>query len=162
MSETLLPVIALILMLLGTAASLLPVVPGPVVVWAIGMVYAALTRFAQITPLAAALMTGLMILGSTAGWWMQALGIKAQGGSWVAALGGLAGGLAGTFLIPVPLLGTLAGVITGTVVIELLRAGEAGQAVRSSRAALKAYLLALLTETGICVLIVLVFAIAAF
>ncbi len=162
MSGTPLLIIALILMLLGTAASILPVIPGPALVWAIGVIYAALTNFERVTPLATAAMTALMILGSTAGWWMQALGMKAQGGSWVAVLGGLIGGLAGTILIPIPLLGTLAGVIGGTLVAELLRIGEAGQAIRSSRAALKAYLLTLLTETGSCTLIVVVFVIAAF
>lgn len=162
MADALFPMVTLILMLLATAMSLLPVIPGPALVWAIGMLYAVLTRFEQVSPLAATLMTLLMILGSTAGWWLQAAGMKAQGGSRAAILGGLIGGLAGTILIPVPLLGTLAGVVGGTLVIELLRLGEASKAFHSSRIALKAYLLTLLTETGACVLIVIVFAIAVF
>lgn len=162
MTDALFPIVILILMLLATAASLLPVIPGPALVWAIGMFYATLTRFEQVSPLAAVLMTLLMILGSTAGWWMQAAGMKAQGGSRAAILGGLIGGLAGTLLIPVPVLGTLAGVVGGTLVIELLRLGEASKAIHSSQIALKAYLLTLLTETGACVLIVIIFIIAAF
>lgn len=161
MLETILLIIVLILMIVAVIASILPVVPGPALVWAIGLLYAALTRFERVDLLAALIMTGLMVLGSTAGWWMQALGMKAQGSSWTAILGGLLGGLVGTFVIPLPIAGTLIGVVAGTLLFELLRVGNAREASRTSAAALKSYLLSLLTETGISALIVLVFAIAA-
>ena len=162
MAETLVLTLIVILMVLIVIASLLPVVPGPALVWAIGTLYAAATGFERITILPVAIMTVLMILGSTSGWWMQALGMKAQGGSWTAVIGGLLGGLVGTFAIPVPILGTLIGVVGGTVLFELLRVGNAEDAARTSAIALKSYLLSLLTETGVSALIVLVFAIAAF
>lgn len=161
LAETLLLALALILMIIVVLASLLPVIPGPALVWAIGLLYAAVTNFERVTAFPAILMTLLMIVGSTSGWWMQTVGMKAQGGSWTAIIGGLLGGLAGTFAIPIPIVGTLLGVVGGTVLFELLRVGDARVAARSSGLALKSYLLTLVTETGISALIVLVFAIAA-
>lgn len=162
MAESLLLTLIIIVMILVVIASLLPVVPGPALIWAIGTLYAVLTGFERVTVLPVIVMTLLMILGSTSGWWMQALGMKAQGGSWTGVLGGLLGGLAGTALIPIPVVGTLVGVVAGTLIFELLRVGRADEAARSSALALRTYFLTLLTETGISALIVLVFAIAAF
>lgn len=161
MGDSILLALALILMIIAAIASILPVVPGPALVWAIGLLYAAVTGFERVTAFPAILMTLLMLLGSTSGWWMQAAGMKAQGGSWTAIIGGLLGGLVGTFAIPVPIIGTLLGVIGGTLLFEMLRVGDANEAARSGGIALKSYLLTLVTETGVSALIVLVFAIAA-
>jgi uncharacterized protein YqgC (DUF456 family) len=161
LTESLPLALTLILMILAIIASVVPMVPGPALVWAIGLLYAAFTGFERVSVLAAVVMTALMLLGSTSGWWMQAAGMKAQGGSWVAVIGGLVGGLIGSLAIPVPILGTFIGVVAGTLLVELLRVGDAGEAARSGKIALKGYLLTLLTETGISVLIAIVFAIAA-
>jgi uncharacterized protein YqgC (DUF456 family) len=161
MAETALLAVILILMIVVVLASILPFVPGPAAVWALGILYAALTEFEQVTALPLIVMTLLMILGSTTTWWMQILGMKAQGGSWTAIIGGLIGGLAGTFLIPIPILGTLLGVVGGTLVFELLRLGDANKAAQSGIIAVKGYLITLLTETRISALIVIVFAAAA-
>ncbi|MBN2469087.1 MAG: DUF456 domain-containing protein [Anaerolineae bacterium] len=161
MAETALLAVILILMVVVVLASILPVVPGPAAVWALGILYAVLTEFEQVTALPLIVMTVLMILGSTTTWWMQALGMKAQGGSWTAIIGGLIGGLAGTFLIPIPIVGTLIGVVGGTLLFELLRLGDANKAAQSGIIAVKGYLITLLTETGISALIVIVFAAAA-
>ncbi len=161
MNETLPLVITLLLMILAVLASLIPMIPGPALVWAIGLLYAVLTGFARVSTLAIIIMTALMLLGSTSGWWMQILGMKASGGSWVGVFGGLVGGLIGSFAIPIPIVGTLIGVVAGTLLVELLRVGDAKEAAKSGRIALKGYLLTLLTETGISALIVIVFAIAA-
>ena len=157
MAESVLGILAVVLMIVAIVASLLPVVPGPALVWAIGLVYAALTGFTHVTWLSVGLMTVLMILGSTTGWWTQILGMHAEGGSWLSILGSLVGGLIGTFAIPIPFLGTIIGLVLGALLFEFARVGEFRQAVRSGGSALRGYLLSVLVEGGIGILILIVF-----
>lgn len=160
MAESALGIIAVVLMVIAVVASLLPVVPGPALVWAIGLAYGALTGFTHVTGLSLILMTLLMILGSTTGWWMQALGMHAQGGSCLSILGALVGGLIGTFAIPIPFLGTIVGLVLGALLFEFARVGEFRQAMQSGGAALRGYLLSVLVEGGISILILAVFVIS--
>ena len=160
MAESVLGIIAVVLMIAAVVASLLPVVPGPALVWAIGLVYAVLTGFAHVTWLSISLMTILMILGSTTGWWTQILGMRADGGSCLSILGALVGGLIGTFAIPIPLLGTVIGLVLGALLFEFARVGEFRQAMQSGGVALRGYLLSVLVEGGISILILAVFVIS--
>jgi uncharacterized protein YqgC (DUF456 family) len=160
LAESLLGIIAVVLMVIAVIASLLPVVPGPALVWAIGLAYGVLTGFTHVTGLSLILMTLLMILGSTSGWWMQALGMHASGGSWLSIVGALVGGLIGTFAIPIPFLGTIVGLVLGALLFEFARVGEIRQAMQSGGAALRGYLLSVLVEGGISLLILAVFVIS--
>ncbi|MBN1967436.1 MAG: DUF456 domain-containing protein [Anaerolineae bacterium] len=160
MGETLLAIVAIVLMVIAIVASALPVLPGPLIVWLIGVVFAALTGFARVTWLAVGVMTVLMALGSTTGWWMQALGMKAQGGSCMSILGALFGGLIGTFVIPIPILGTLVGLGLGALLFEFARVGDVRRAAQSGSAALSGYVLSVIVEMGIGGLILVVFVIS--
>lgn len=157
MLDSLLALIAVVLMVLAIIASLLPVVPGPALVWAIGTIYAVLTNFQQVTGLSIAIMTVLMLIGVTSGWWMQAAGMSAQGSSCLGIFGGLVGGLVGTVLIPVPFLGTLLGLVVGTLIFEYARVGEAAKAARAGSAAITGYVLSIVVEGIISLLILAVF-----
>lgn len=160
MGATLLAILAIVLMIVAILASALPVLPGPLLVWGIGLAYAALTGFARVTWLAAGLMTILMILGSTTGWWMQALGMKAQGGSCMSIVGAVVGGMIGTFAIPIPILGTLVGLALGALLFEFGRFGDLRRAAQSGSAALSGYVLSVLVEMLIGGLILVVFVIS--
>jgi uncharacterized protein YqgC (DUF456 family) len=157
---SLLGIIAIVLMLIAIVASFLPFVPGPLMVWAIALVYAVLMGFDHVTWLSAVIMTALMVLGSTTGWWTQALGMKAHGGSCLSIVGALVGGLIGTFLIPVPFVGTLVGLVLGALVLEFARVGEFKKAVQVSSAAVSGYVMSMIVEFGISVLILLVFVVS--
>ena len=162
MAESVLAVIAVILMIIAIIASFLPVVPGPVLVWAVGMVFGALTNFTRVPILAAIIITGLMLVGSTTGWWMQAIGMKSQGGSCLGIIGALLGGLVGTFALPIPFLGTLVGMVLGTLIFEYARFGEVRKAVQSGGAAVQGYLLSIIVEVGISLLILIIFTVSLF
>lgn len=157
MIESLLAIIAVVLMILAIGASFLPVIPGPALVWAIGLIFAVMTGFSRVTWLSVALMTALMILGSTTGWWMQALGMRQHGGSCLSIIGALAGGLLGTFLIPIPFVGTLIGLVGGALILEFAKAGEFRRALQTGSAAVSGYLQSILVEIGIGLLILAVF-----
>jgi uncharacterized protein YqgC (DUF456 family) len=155
--ETGLTIIASILMIGGLLLSVLPFLPGPFLLWLISLIYAILTEFRFVTPLAMVIITVFMLAGSTKDFWMPILGMKTYGVSCSTALGMMIGGTAGTFLIPVPVLGTLLGAIGGAVLLELLSVGEMRRAFQAGGIALKAFILGMLTELGFNLLIVAVF-----
>lgn len=161
MGETLFLVVVLVLMFIAAMASILPFVPGPVLVWAIGLLYAVLTKFGPISVPTVLLMTALMLIGSSTAWWTQTLGMKAQGSSPLSIIGALVGGLIGTFAIPIPVLGTLIGLVFGSLLLEFARVRKFRVALRAGNAAVRGYVLSALVETGISILILIVFGLSA-
>lgn len=156
-AESGLTIIAAILMIGGLLLSVLPFLPGPFMLWLISLVYAILTNFQFVTPLAMGVITLLMLIGTTKDIWMPILGMKTYGVTCSTALGMMIGGLVGTFAIPVPVLGTLLGAIGGAVLLELLSVGEMRRAFQAGGVALKSFILGMLTEFGFNLLIVAVF-----
>lgn len=139
-------ILATISMVLAIMIAIIPSIPGPAMVWAIAMVFAGLNDF-QRTPLPAVIiMSGFMLIGSTTEIWLRYLGMKTRGGSCWATLGSIVGGLAGTFLIPIPILGTLIGAILGALVVEFLRYQEANKAFQAGRSVLETYLISIVVE----------------
>ncbi|GAB4463128.1 MAG: DUF456 domain-containing protein [Anaerolineae bacterium] len=157
LSEPASGILAAVLMLIAMAASVIPLVPGPVLVWGIGLIYAILTGFERVTGVAVVIMTVFMLAGATSGWWMQALGMRTSGGSWLAIVGALLGGLVGAFVIPLPILGALVGAVVGAILIEFVRAGRLRVALNVGGAALKGFFLGLVVEFAASLLIFLTF-----
>lgn len=159
-TESLLLIISLVTMIVVMFASIIPFMPGPIFVWGIGLAAAFLTHFTRVTPLAAALMTLLMIAGSTTPYWLPFFGIKSDGLSCLSAVGSIIGGLIGTFLIPIPILGTIIGSVGGALLVEFLHIGEVQRAVRAGRVAFKMFLVGTLLDFAFSFSIILVFVIS--
>lgn len=70
--------------------------------------------------------------------------VDRAGACWVA----LFRGIMGTFLIPIPILGTLIGAVLGALVIELLYHREAPKAFQAGRAVIETYLISIVV--GFC------------
>lgn len=155
--ESTLTIIAGVAMVGGLLLSLLPFLPGPLLLWGISLVYAILTNFQNVTVLSMIVITILMIVATSKDIWMPIIGMKTYGVSCSSALGMSVGGLVGTFVIPIPILGTLLGAIVGAVLMELLNAGEMSRALRAGGVAFKAFILGIITEFGFNLLIVAVF-----
>ncbi len=156
-AESGLTLIAGVLMIIVLFASLLPFLPGPLLLWGISLVYGILTNFQHLTPLSVIVITLLMLIGTTKDIWMPILGMKTYGVGCATALGMMIGGLIGTFAVPVPILGTLIGAIIGAVLMELLNAGEMRRALQAGGVALKSFIWGMITEIGFNLLIVAVF-----
>jgi uncharacterized protein YqgC (DUF456 family) len=119
----------IVLFLIGV---IVPLLPGILLIWGAVLFYAAaVDGFTVISPWLFALITIIAIAAGTADWWLSLLGAKTIGASFSALLLGVVGAIIGTFLIPVPLLGTLAGYALGILLGEYLR-------LRDWRAALRA------------------------
>lgn len=97
-----------------------------------------------------------------------AAGTKAAGGSKRGMMGAVVGGLLGalflTFLVPVPILGTVVGVCAGTflgaLVVELMVGKEVGQSTRIGIGAAKGRFVGILAKScfGVAILVVSVIA----
>ncbi|MBN1202596.1 MAG: DUF456 domain-containing protein [Anaerolineae bacterium] len=162
MAESVLIVIAFALMIVGLGLTVIPFVPGPLLVWAVGLVFAILNGFERVPYISLAVMTLIMLAGSTTEFWTPLLGLRTEGSSCMATLGSLIGGLAGTFMIPIPIIGTVAGMVIGALLFEFLRQGELQGAARAGGTALKLYLLGVVFEFASSVAILLVFAVSIY
>ncbi len=160
MSESAMIVVALVLMGLSLLVSIVPFVPGPLLVWAVGLVFALLNDFQRVTYLAFGVMTVLMIAGSTSDYWMQALGFKIKGGSCLTTLGSISGGIVGTFFIPIPLFGTVIGMVLGALAVEMMRVGDWRAALGAGRTTFELYLIGVAFELTTSLAIAAVFAIS--
>jgi uncharacterized protein YqgC (DUF456 family) len=122
----------IVLFIIGLIGVIVPLLPGILLIWGAVLFYAAaVDGFTVISPWLFALITIIAIAAGTADWWLLLLGAKTIGASFSALLLGVVGAIIGTFLIPVPLLGTLAGYALGILLGEYLR-------LRDWRAALRA------------------------
>ncbi len=156
--QGLLLVAVLIVMAFGVFAAVLPVVPGPALVWFAAVIYALLTGFSEIGPLPIILLTLLMILGSTTNLWMSALGVKVTGGSFWSVLGGTVGMLIGLILF-FPL-GALIGAVVGALGIELLRSGDLRKALRIGGGTCSGFLLGVIAEFLIALVMSIIFVVS--
>lgn len=157
---TLLLILASTMMVVTLVLAFIPILPGSLMPWAVGIVYGALTGWQRVTPVAAVIMTLLMLVGVTADYWRPLLGAKTTGMGCRTSLGSFAGGLIGTFLIPIPLLGTVIGLVVGALVMELLQFGDLRKAMSAGRAAFKQFVVGYALTIALSVAIFIVYLIS--
>jgi uncharacterized protein YqgC (DUF456 family) len=160
-AESFLLTISLILMIVALFASIIPFLPGPILVWGIGLAAAYLTNFERVTPVASIVMTLLMLAGATTPYWLPFFGVRDEGLSCLGAVGSIIGGLLGTFLIPIPILGTIIGSIIGTLLVEFARIREMRRALRAGQIAFRMYMIGILVDMTFSLVIIIVFAVSA-
>lgn len=112
--------VASLIFMIGLAASLLPVLPGSVIVW-LGMLthYLWLGADQSVSGKIVILCVGLTVIGLVADFVLGAWGARRFGASWQGAVGALAGALIGFFLPP-PLLWLIIGPILGAFLGEIV------------------------------------------
>lgn len=160
MSESVMILVAFVMMGISLLVSIVPFVPGPLLIWAVGLVFAILNDFERVTYLAFGIMTVIMIAGATSDYWLQALGFRMKGGSCLTTLGSIGGGILGTFFLPIPLFGTVVGMVLGALAVELMRVGDMRSALEAGRTSLELYLIGVAFELTAGVAIVIVFAVS--
>lgn len=146
------------LMILATLISFVPMVPGPALVWAIAIIYAVATQFAEVSISAVVWMTILMIIGSTSDWWTRLLGLGSEGslscGTFVVST---VGAIAGTILIPIPVVGTMLGAGIGVAALVFYQEADWGVALKAARGIVSAWIASFFVEFLISVTIISIF-----
>jgi uncharacterized protein YqgC (DUF456 family) len=151
------------LIILGLAGAVVPVVPGPLLIWLGALSWAWGNDFQAIGP---ALLTGLGILALLA-WGMDLLlsytFSRRTGASWKSFVGAIMGGLGGGILFSgvVPVLGTLVGAFLGAVVgtwaVEYYAKRDMRAALRAAQAYVASFLLSSFLEIILAIAMVAIF-----
>ena len=74
----------------------------------------------------------IALVTGTANIWLAAVGAKTTGASWRTLVVGFIGAIAGTFLIPIPLLGTILGYAGGLILAEYVRLNQWRPALKAA------------------------------
>lgn len=148
------------LMVLGVFLSLIPVLPGSLVVWVIALAAGLIDNFQRITPTAFIIMTVVMVVSQLSDFWLPLFGVKSGGLSCAASLGSIVGGIVGTFVIPVPLLGTLIGAVAGALIVDYIQRRNVDTAISAGKEAARLFAVGYAVRFISSVLILIVFIIS--
>jgi uncharacterized protein YqgC (DUF456 family) len=147
--------VALLVMLIGLAGTVLPGLPGVPLVWLAAAGFGLLDSTRRLDGLAFVLMTGLAVLGMASTFWATQVGARAGGASGRSAL---AGSCLGTlalivFSLPIAILAGLASVFG----MEWRRRRDVRTAARSSGGWLAGCLLSAILQFALAALMIVVF-----
>jgi uncharacterized protein YqgC (DUF456 family) len=154
-SQSALVLVGTPLMVLALVVSFIPILPGTVIVWLAAMAFGILDQWTQFTPAAGIICTAIMIFSVTSDFWLPALGMKTGGLTCLGAVGSLIGGFVGTFLIPLPICGTLIGAVAGALLAELVRFRDLRKAFAGGQTAAKMFVVGYILE-AVCSIAVFV------
>lgn len=139
--ETVLFVIALVIMLIGLAGVILPVLPGVLLIFAAALLYALVTGFENVGGSTLLILGGLTALAYLLDWTATAFGVRKMGGSRWGIIGAFIGMIVGLLLPGVGVIGFIVGAFLGAVVMELLVNREADKALRAGLGSFLGFLL---------------------
>lgn len=159
--------IAVFFILVGLVGVILPVLPGMLLVWLSVFFFYLVERalgFAAIDPLTFGAITVLALVAGTSEIWLPLLGARRSGSSKRAMVAGLLGALIGTFLLPIPLVGTIAGYAAGVLLGEYQKHGNWDRALRAGAGGIAGWGLATVLQlvTGFVILLIFVWQVVAF
>lgn len=135
--------LTLLAMALGLVGVLIPLVPGPLLIWLAAVGYFLVRGLTWESGVVLAALTVLMIAGSTTGLWLSSAGARRSGASGCAIAAAALAGLIGFLLFNV--VGAILLPTATVLAIEFVRLRDIGQAGRVGRS----YLVGWLLSTGI-------------
>lgn len=153
--QTIVLVLALLVMFVGLIGTVVPVIPGTVLIFLAALVYALLEGFQAIgwpTLLVLALLT---VVATTADLWVSSIGAKLGGASGWSVLVGFLGGLVGFVLFTLP--GAIIGAVLGVLLVELIRLGDLRRALKAGSGWAIGWALATVLQLGIALIMVAIF-----
>lgn len=118
MSDLWITVIAAIIMIIGMCGTLLPLLPGMILMWVTGLGYGYFVGFGSVGTVVMVILTILLLVSFAAGVLIPKKAADQAGVSWITQLGGVAGAIIGFFVIPV--VGVVVGGLAGVLLIEYL------------------------------------------
>ena len=133
-----------VIILLGVLGCIVPLLPGPPLVWLGVLYYAWRTHWEQVSIPTVIVLLVLAIAASTSNLWLSALGAKKTGASGWATLASFAGGLVGLLIFNLP--GMLIGAIGAIAAVEYSRHGDWNKVLHAGKGYLAGYLLSMLVE----------------
>ncbi len=157
MGQSVLLLVAGASMLVALLLAFVPIMPGAVLVWGVGIAFGFLEGWQRITVASGIVMSLLMLVAVTSDFWLPLLGAKTGGMTCLGAVGGLVGGILGTFFIPIPVVGTLLGSVVGTLAVEFVRFRHVRKALQAGQTAAKMFVLGYVIEVAASAAIAITF-----
>ncbi len=160
--------LAYMLMFVGLIGSILPVVPGPVLIWLGALMWAVNDGFRAVGWPTLLFLGILTVLAWSSDLFLTAVFSRRVGASWKAILGAILGGFIGGIFFGgwIPILGTLVatvvGAVVGMVAMEVLDKRDLRLALRSTQGYVLGVLASSALEALLAVVMILVFIWQAF
>jgi uncharacterized protein YqgC (DUF456 family) len=144
-----------LLMLIGLVFTVLPGIPGPLLIFGGALLFALVEGF-QIVGWPILVVLGIMAaLATGAEAWAGVVGARAGGASGWGILGGLVGGLVGLVFFSLP--GGIVGAVLGVLVVELIRSDDGIRALKAGGGWLLGWLLSVVIQLSLGVAMVALF-----
>lgn len=124
-------IIALIVMFVGLAGTILPVLPGVPIIFGAVLLYGLLTGFTAISYQTLIVMAILTVISLVLDWLATAYGIKKMGGSYIGMIGAFLGMIVGLIIPGVNIFGFIIGAFIGAFVFEWFISQKTRVALRS-------------------------------
>jgi uncharacterized protein YqgC (DUF456 family) len=147
-----------ILMGMGVLGCVIPVLPGPPLVWLGAMYHGYQTNWSEVSVAILILLFVLAMVGSTADTWMGYLGARSGGASIWSSLAGAAGGMIGLIVLNLP--GAILGSLAAVAAVEWYRHRDWSKVLSAGTGYLKGFLLSMVVQFFICLLMIGIFVMA--
>jgi uncharacterized protein len=139
-TDTLVVVFVAVIMVIGLAGTILPILPGLWLIWAAALGYGLVADFGAWGWVAMALITALAAAGTASAIYIPQRTASSIGVPWWGQLLALTGAVGGFFLVPV--VGAPLGFVAGILLVTLVRERQFQGALEATWATLKSMLLA--------------------
>lgn len=152
--------LAVFFILVGIVGVILPILPGTLLIWLTVFFFYVVERalgFAAIDPITFAALTVIALVTGTSEFWMPLLGARRTGSSRRSMLTGMIGGVLGTFVLPIPLVGTIVGYALGVLLGEYHKHRDWERALRVGAGGLAGWGVATVLQVGGGLLILILF-----
>lgn len=159
--------LTILLMGLGLVGAVVPVIPGPPLIWLGALAWAVGDRFQRVDWLTLTILGVIALVATFADLWLTPLAQKQAGFGWKNVLVAFAGGIAGGILLSeIPIAGTLFGAAVGSVLavsgLTWWQQRDFRRAVAAGRAYLVGCALSALVEVTLSLLMIGIFVWRAF
>lgn len=155
--------LGVLLILIGFVGVFIPILPGPILIWAGALVWAIADQFVRVGWPTLIIMAVLMALAWGSELALSTYFTRRSSSSWITVLGSVIGGILGGLLFTplLPVIGSVAGAVLGAVigvlVVEIIRKREIAPALRASGNYLVGCLFGRMTELFIALLMIALF-----
>jgi uncharacterized protein YqgC (DUF456 family) len=148
-------VLTSLIMLVGLIGTVLPIIPGTILIFAGALLYALVDRF-QIVGWPTLVVLGVLAaVATTADLWASSIGAKIGGASGWSVVIGLLAGLVGFVVFNLP--GAIIGAILGVLLTEIVRVGDWRQALKAGSGWVVGWILSTVVQLGIGLIMVAIF-----
>ena len=110
------------MLLLGLVGTVIPIIPGVLLMWLTVFIYSLADGFTAVSMPAFLVISVIAVITGTSDLWLTLFGAKKGGASVKSMLIGTAGAIAGSFIFP--LVGTIVGYIAGLLLGEYWQHGD--------------------------------------